>query len=214
MIPDFEQLNKRYNVCDQIINNDDLPFEKKINKAVWRGATTGYHPISYFRSQRSILCQISENFPELVDAGFTIYCQGQEHIPELVSYKKNWLSYEELLNYKYLVMPDGNAASYTASCWRFFSNSCVLICASPYVQWYYPLMHPFQHFIPIAADCNDLIQKLILCEKKPDLTKKIVANCKNLADNFLRQEHALAYLYHVLALYSELYQKANQHKVP
>ena len=59
----------------------------------------------------------------------------------------------------------------------------MLKVASPlgYRQWYYDDLVPWRHFVPVAADLGDLIEKIEWCRAHPDECEGIAAAGQALA---------------------------------
>jgi len=65
-------------------------------------------------------------------------------------------------DYKFLIDIDGIANS-----WSFFEKlllgSCILKVESPFEQWFYREIAPWQHFVPVSHDLSDLIERIDWC---------------------------------------------------
>lgn len=53
--------------------------------------------------------------------------------------------------YKYLLWVPGNCASLRMAA-QLLSDAAVLKLDSPEIEWYYPLLQPWVHYIPVRCD--------------------------------------------------------------
>ncbi|MDO6413675.1 glycosyl transferase family 90 [Sphingomonas sp. BIUV-7] len=64
--------------------------------------------------------------------------------------------------YRYSIDIDGHA-----NAWSFLEKMilgcCVLKVASPYEQWFYDRVRPWEHYVPIKADLSDIEEKIEWC---------------------------------------------------
>jgi hypothetical protein len=76
--------------------------------------------------------------------------------------------------YRYLIDIDGVACA-----WSLFEKlllgSCVLKVLSPYEQWFYDRIVPWEHFVPLQRDFSDLGDKIDWCRSHPAETGAIAA---------------------------------------
>ena len=145
LVPDTEVLSSAENLHVETNNgNAAFPWDQKVEKAVWRGATTG--PITlenYKEYPRFQLIGISLNHPEWVDARFTDLCQGTQYFYDHISqYFGSKISVADHMRYKYQILVDGNSCAYTRAYWQLFSNSAIVKHESDHVQWYYGAYNP------------------------------------------------------------------------
>lgn len=209
MIPDYSAIFRSYEVAagDVFKNISPIPWNEKCAKFVWRGSTSqgialtqeNFHTISRFT-----LCQLSENYPKVIDAGFTLYFPDAESIPELKKYQKEHLAYETLIKNKYQLWIDGTTASYSESGWRFFSNSVVLKPDSDNIQWYYQLIEPGKHYISVKTNLEDLVEKIEFLQRNDSYAEEIAKNGRTFALHYLMRKELLRYLYCAIWEYSKL----------
>lgn len=99
----------------------EYPWQKKINKAVWRGTTTGVKPngkrFTFFSElPRAKLVKKSAERPDIVDAGFTEFNQGWEQqkedlIDQNRTISSSRMSFRSQMKYKAIIDIDGNSWS-------------------------------------------------------------------------------------------------------
>jgi hypothetical protein len=202
LFPDFEALASTYQVIQNInLETTDFPirWENRKNLLIWRGsgAQRTITPENMNQKSRVILCQLGEQYPELIDAGFTFF------IPDCIKkYQKSFLSYPTLFSYKYQIWLDGNTASYSNSGWRLYSGSTIFKEDSPFIQWYYDELEQWIHYVPVKNNLEDLIDKLLLLQENALLAKQIALNAVQFARDHITKKNNLEYLYKLLWAYS------------
>ncbi len=211
LIPDFEALVHSTSLLAQVEKGNTRPWDKKIEKAIWRGSTTDrVYPITvdtFSQLARSQAIIQSLLYPDLIDARFTQLVQCSHH--ELVRQRYPYyfgsnLSIPEQLQYKYQLLIDGNSCSYSRAYWQLFSNSVILKQQSPHIQWYYDALQPYVHYIPLQEDMGDLFEQIMWATQHDEEVRQIMCNAQQFANNNLKQEHIYLYLYHLLKEYSKL----------
>jgi hypothetical protein len=214
LIPDFEALEGKY----QVFKNKDVtsffvPWNSKINQLIWRGSTAQYSLNGLHECMncdnlklfsRVFLCELSKSYPHLIDAKFTSFVQGAENVPYVQQFKGNFVSFKHQFKYKYHLMVDGNSAPYSASGWKLFTNSLLFKADSDKIQWYYRLLKPYEHYIPVKEDLSDLFEQLTYYKNHSLEAQSIATNARNFAITHICQNDNLAYLYKTLIQYSKL----------
>jgi hypothetical protein len=134
----------------------------------------------------------------------TFFVQGGEALPCLRKFHGEWMPYEAQFHYKYQLLIDGNASSYTASGWRFFTGGLIFKPESLWRQWYYGALQPGVHYIPLRADLSDLIEKIHWARVHDAEAATIAKRARQFALSHLLQKEQLAYLYFLLQAYHHL----------
>lgn len=218
LIPDFEALQGDW----QVLANKDItlnvlcPWKKRKNRMIWRGSTSqrpraGY-PLSFNPEEehclsRIKLCALSARYPEWIDAKFTIYTGEAESIPSLEGYRGDFITYEAQLEHKYQMLIDGNSCPYSASGWKWFSNSLVFKEDSDHIQWYYHGLEPWKHYIPVSEGLGDLMGKLRWASVHDEEAEMIANNAREFALARITQDMNLLYFYGVLMAYERLLER-------
>ena len=86
------------------------PWSKKINKAVWRGSTTGPNGRPLKELARGKLVEKSMKHPQLIDAGFTKLNQRYTGMENETILTKRMPFYDQM-NFKAIIDIDGNSWS-------------------------------------------------------------------------------------------------------
>jgi len=213
LIPDFEALHGKYQVLKRSdITKEIVPWKEKKNQLIWRGSTA-QHPLrgsfemnddNIYSFSRVRLCELSQRFPQAIDAKFTMYIREAKNIIALKKFQGRFVSFEEQLNYKYHLMIDGNTCAYSASGWKLFSNSLIFKTDSNSIQWYYNMLKPYVHYIPVRADLEDLVDKIHWATVHDEEAQAIARRARDFALIHIVREQNMAYLYETLLDYSTL----------
>ncbi|CAE8623698.1 unnamed protein product, partial [Polarella glacialis] len=175
LFPDPDALHDRQDTPGGCLQEESTfsrtAFEDRKPILLWRGSFAGgtrEKPMrlgDYKILPRARLVQLSERYPELIDAGF----QDGNHeygVPPKVyenqafndwhtSHKKSKLSYLEQTEFRFLAVVDGVSGTNRFPC-MLLSGSTVFKQTSPYYQWYDNMLVPWKHFVPVSYDLHDL----------------------------------------------------------
>ncbi len=207
-IPDHEYISG-YDTLDSQIDkaSEFSPWDEKVDQVFWRGATTGgdFAAPTWRSLPRARLVAISKAYPDEVDAKFTILVQGAEKREELRHSLGTFVSPEESVKYRYLIDIDGNGSTFSRFYWILRSNSVALKQSSPYVQWYYPALKPYVHYIPVARDLSNLEERLSWARHHSHQAAAIALAGKRLIQEELQTEDAYLYLTLLFREYGKLF---------
>lgn len=205
LIPDFEALFLKYQVFSDIDlenTNFHIPWKERQDLLIWRGLHPAQSLINIENMEtksRVIICQLSQQFPHLIDAGL-IY----ENFSFLTQYEKPFLSDENLFNHKYQMWIDGNSVSFGRSGWRFYTGSTVLKENSSYIQWYFIDLVPWVHYVPVKEKLSDLISTLTYLQENPLLSEKIANNGLAFIREHVSKNKMKEFIRELLLAYSDL----------
>ncbi len=201
LIPDWRSIADWWAKDVKAILAIQKPWHEKQPFATWRG--------SYTKDIRIKLCEISSQFPDLLDAKLVENPARHESIKHLIG---NRLSFEDFLNYKYLPNVTGTMASSPALQWRLLSNSVTLHQVTDEIQWFYRALKPYVHYVPVKHDLSDLLEQIQWSKNHDDLCKQIADNATDFALNNLMTEDIYLYFYLVLNRYSSHQQLSKELK--
>jgi hypothetical protein len=203
-------------VCQEISAlSEKTPWEEKIGKGFWRGATTdaggpwGWTKESWKEGPRGRSVYLSGLYPEFLNSGYVesnpamrekILALAQTDLPLM----KNQASYEEHLRYKYQLCIDGVTCTSPGYQWRLLSNCCVFKQETPQVMWFYSELIPWVHYVPLREDLSDLMEKLAWAREHDDEARRIAENGTAFAREHLLPEEILLYAYKLLVKYASL----------
>ena len=182
LVPDPEFMDlEGYRNLRQSISEANVPWEKRIGIAFWRGSTTGIrHPREWRTLPRARLCEITRA-STLFDVGMSSIVQiaEQDIIDEIKSsgLMRDYVPVTQFKNYRYHIDIDGNTNSWSGLLQKLLSGGTVLKVESErgFRQWYYDRLMPWKNFVPIAADMSDLVEKVDWLTKNDDSARKIAA---------------------------------------
>jgi len=213
LIPDFHTLNSIKDNIEQKIKmgNTTYPWSSKLNKAFWRGATTGglYKIHNYHKFPRTKLVQFSTDFSHLIDAKFNFLWEVDHQVRKKfyeLNYVSDTVSVIDHIKYKYQILIDGNSASWPRAYWQFQSNSVVFKQDSNFIVWHNDLFKPWIHYIPFEHDCSDLIEKLEWAINHDSEAQKISEQANQIAKYALTYSDILLYFYAVITEYAKFQQ--------
>lgn len=177
------------------------PRDRRKPMVVWRGTTGGFGGL---KKGRSVVLQLGIDRPDLVDSGVSdwnedLYGPDQGRLKAAMSMR------EQVDTYKYQAWLPGNCASVRLAL-QLASDAAVFKVENDEMEWYYPLLKPYVHYIPITANetHTNLLGQLEWAEANLDQVKRIVAAANDFAQQFLTGQARDCYFLHLLSRYHEL----------
>lgn len=192
--PTYEQWRKHQNIessshWDSVFRQqeDENPWNTKINKIVWRGGTTGekwMYP-NWRDLPRAKLVQYAVENPNTMDAGFTSFnnCNDTE-IREITDagLAGKHMEMKDYQKYRSIIDIDGNSWSS-----RFADllcmNSVVIKVEPRWIDYFYPELQPWVHYVPVHANLSNLVEiaTMVTSEDKDikETMRQIVQNANN-----------------------------------
>jgi hypothetical protein len=169
----------------QTIKNIDIPFNKKNNKLLWRGVSTGRK----HNLLRDILVKkFQNNKDKNIDIKFSRLLQGYEHRSNEYILGAE-ISIEKQLESKFLISIEGNDVA-TNLKWCLLSNSVVLMPKPKICSWFMEdKLEPFVHYIPLQDDFEDLIQKYDWCLSNLSKCEEISKNATRYMEQFMNEKN-------------------------
>lgn len=150
-----------------IIDNNNIQFDNKINKCVYRGNIINGTPQNFFNKQNHSLNQ-REYFKSLLLAGKI----------NNIDYRDDYMSIEDQIKYKYILDIDGWTNTWDGTIWKLYSGSVLLKTESIWKQWYYDDLKPYIHYVPVNNDFSNLNEQIEWCQNNQDKCKEITNNAK------------------------------------
>lgn len=166
---------------------------------VWRGSPTGFGELSTATMraddpalrQRVRMCLLlrdaQADFPNLgVDA--RLVAGAASSAEAHIAYHAAGIAGDPVpeaswLGRRFAIDIDGNANAFSNLFLRLLFGCCVIKVASPlgFRQWYYDRLEPGRHYVPVAADLSDLVERIAWCRDHPDDCRHIAAAGQELA---------------------------------
>lgn len=153
LIPDHQFLESEFRGYIREVISADIPWREKESQIFWRGSrhvNSGYkYTIEGYESQlaaqginkmhpRELACSITNSVGFLTpDIGRYFNATYQP------------TSIAQMLRYKYLLDLDGMVNAWSGLFWKLFSNSVVFKLRSHWEEWYYDILLPYVHFVPL-----------------------------------------------------------------
>lgn len=138
--------------------SDEIPWDSKHFEVRFRGHATGQVDEGESLRLKVALLSKSDNFKRLNAAivGSDIgRSQASQSLQEL-GVMRNRRDPKWMIAARGVLDIDGNTNSWGGLWWKLASNSVVIKVESHWSQWYYGLLHPWEHYIPVRADLQDL----------------------------------------------------------
>jgi hypothetical protein len=219
-IDDWEIASQKifYGMCrDQykgFENAIETTWENKIDKVVFRGATTdcGYDEKTSARYLAHKLSQLGEI--EELDAGITKLWFNDIKLPgKPIQYPKRIkpidpIPFVDMSRYKYILNIDGSVTAFRLSAELAF-GSVILKVDSKYKIWYMGLLVPWVHYIPIKSDLSDLKEKIEWCKANQTVCKTIGDNARKFYTQYINKSTMMDWIAHTLNFISVKINKKN-----
>ena len=223
LIPDRFTIKTWPEIYYQILElNKEIPWESKLEKAYWRGATACvFYNKNDFRNSYDVkitennyklcprikLVELSKERPDLLDAAFVSYRQFSKEAEDIL--KTNYplaknATKKEHLQHKIQVNMEGNSCTFPGFKWRLLSNSITFKEESDDIQWFYRLFKPYEHYIPIKKDMSDFEEKFEWVKEHDGDAKRIAEQASKLVQENLKFTDIVWYLLVLMQEYSKL----------
>lgn len=158
----------------------DTPWEKKQNKAVWRGTLTGTRAISaddsdHANCMKMIRCRIPYLYQgsKTVDAGISHKWPSFPDIVNGIPIVKGFRSVSDQLRFKAVIILEGNDVA-TGLKWSLLSKSVVLMPPPTVTSWAMEeLLEPWVHFIPLDELGSNIEERLQWIAENDEKARKI-----------------------------------------
>lgn len=173
------------------------PWEEKLDLAMFRGSRTS--------AERDPLVILSRQCPSIVDAQYTKNQAWKSSKDTLGMKPAQEISLESHCQYKYLFNYRGVAASFRFK-HLFLCRSLVFHVGDEWLEFFYPAMRPWIHYIPVPkdADMEELYNLIEFAKEHPDISKKIADSGATFIKENLTMRDVECYWRDLLRQYTEL----------
>ncbi len=221
LFPDSYLITPHWNnLITRIENANNLYlWSNKIEKIFWIGKTTGngdmkYNMDNFAKLPRLNLVILSKLYPDLINARFNSYYNFSDNksgtdlkltLDLLFGGISPSVSEENHLKYKYLISIDGNTCAWMRVPWIMLSNSVLVKQETSKMEWFYPAMKPYIHYIPVDESLTNIFQKFEWMKDHDNELKEISNNAQSFIKNNLMPEHIDAHSVIILNEYHNLH---------
>lgn len=157
----------------------------KLERAVWRGTTDAFQG---WPKGRNALLQLGLDRPDLIDSGVSRWNEELMGgpVPDKRLLKEPLTFEEQTAMYKYVVWAPGNCASVRLAL-QLASDALVFKIDNDEAEWYYPLLTPFVHYVPLEANNThvNLEDMLHWAGQHPDQVHSIIDEANRFAELYL-----------------------------
>ncbi|XP_033866236.3 protein O-glucosyltransferase 1-like [Acipenser ruthenus] len=171
------------------------PWGKKLHKGFFRGSRTS--------AERDPLILLSREDPELVDAEYTKNQAWKSEKDTLGRPPAKEVPLVDHCKYKYLFNFRGVAASFRLK-HLFLCGSLVFHVGEEWLEFFYPQLKPWVHYIPVKQDLSDLGELLQFVKENDNFAQKIAKRGHQFILDNLRIEDVTCYWERLLTEYSKL----------
>ncbi|XP_051558500.1 protein O-glucosyltransferase 1 isoform X1 [Myxocyprinus asiaticus] len=171
------------------------PWKKKSPKGFFRGSRTS--------SERDPLILLSREAPDLVDAEYTKNQAWKSEKDTLGRPPAKEIPLVDHCEYKYLFNFRGVAASFRFK-HLFLCGSLVFHVGEEWLEFFYPQLKPWVHYIPVKQDLSDLRELLQFVKEKDGVAKEIAMRGQTFILHHLRMEDVSCYWERLLTDFSKL----------
>ena len=202
----------------KIKNVNRIPWKDRIPTAFFRGGATG-PGTTIQNNQRLKLASLSKEWnDDILDAGITSWnARDKTYIGEPMTYihpkklglkKKNRIPMQEQVKYKFIVYVDGHSAAYRMSSLLYLGSLVLMVDSiEKYQLWYFHLLQPFIHYVPVKSDLSDLRKQIQWCIDNDDKAEQIAKNALEFYRKYLTKENQALYVKNVLCAIHDHCQK-------
>ncbi|UYV72430.1 POGLUT1 [Cordylochernes scorpioides] len=170
-------------------------WQKKKPKGFFRGSRTS--------AERDPLILLSRSNPELVDAQYTKNQAWKSDKDTLGADPASEVSFEDHCPYKYLFNFRGVAASFRLK-HLFLCNSLVLHVDKEWLEFFYPALREWVHYIPVDRDLHSVRELLDFAKENDQVAKEIADRGFAFIKDHLSLKEVRCYWRRLLRSYAKL----------
>eukprot|EP00408_Alexandrium_pacificum_P060281 CAMPEP_0171163168 /NCGR_PEP_ID=MMETSP0790-20130122/4994_1 /TAXON_ID=2925 /ORGANISM="Alexandrium catenella, Strain OF101" /LENGTH=439 /DNA_ID=CAMNT_0011627845 /DNA_START=52 /DNA_END=1371 /DNA_ORIENTATION=+ len=152
-----------------------------------------------------------------IDVGFHTYqrhgawLRKRVERSKLESWMKNEMSDEETAGFKYIFHVGNNG--YSDRSWRMFAlGAVVLLVDNGWSEWYFSLMEPWVHYIPVKADSSNACEVLHWARKNSAAAQKIAENGREFVEKCMTESLVDLYTAEVIRQMGALWELGDKAK--
>jgi len=179
-----------------LLSAQKWPWENKLSTAFFRGSRTS--------SERDNVVLLSREKPNLIDAAYTKNQAWKSKADTLGEDPSPEVSLEDHCKFKYLFNFRGVAASFRLK-HLFMCKSLVLHVGQDWLEFFYPAMKPWVHYIPVdpKATQRNIEDLLDFLHSHEEIAKNISQKGHLFVKDFLNMQDVEAYWVELLTKYAQ-----------
>lgn len=185
----------------------ETDWKNKKNIAVFRGTATG-EGTTILTNMRLKLASMMKDYSDIMDVGLTGWSsrpRKEEGNSKLTLIDPSAFDFDlvspltpvEQSKFKYIINISGHVCAYRLSL-ELSMGSVVLLQESKHTLWFYPLLIPYVHYIPIKEDLSDLVEKINWCREHDTECEEIAQNSMQFYKDNLLKGNLLSFLKDIL----------------
>lgn len=182
---------------DIIMNTADTkwPWENKRDVGFFRGSRTS--------AERDPLIWLSRRKPQLIDAQYTKNQAWKSDKDTLGAPAAKEVRFEDHCEYKYLFNFRGVAASFRLK-HLFLCKSLVLHVGDEWLEFFYPRLEPWVHYVPVGTDLAEVEGLLEFFRENDQVAHDIAERGYRFIRDHLTMEDVTCYWLRLLSDYQKL----------
>jgi Glycosyl transferase family 90 len=199
----FEKQRKRriisVSLVDRYINYHW--WHQRNGRAVWRGSPTG--SINMEENVRWKLCLMSLQRPDLIDAKFVGTTQRWPQLINNTNLMGQRIDVRDMQHYRAIIDVDGN--SWSGRFGMLLCLSTVVLKIQPsHVDYFYPELQPWLHYIPVKADLSDLIEQIEFSTstRNAKIVQRVIYNANQWCRNHMAMQHLINDMKNIFDIYA------------
>lgn len=201
LFPDYFLINpKTLDEIERLLTAGNLkPFTARENKIFWRGTLSGHNlsNVGEIKNPRLKLMLLAREYrcvdAKLISSSFVcdVYCKEvKEYLEANIGPAVDFFKHAQN---KYLFCGEGFGAAWARLACALATGSVVLLQTHS-SQFFYSLLKPWVHFVPISDDLSNLIEAYAYLEEHPELALEIGRNGRQFAMHYLNKRAIQEYM--------------------
>lgn len=102
------------------------------------------------------------------------------------------MSFMDFFEFRWQICLDGTVAAYRLP-YLLGGDSLVLKQQSPFYEHFYGQLRPWEHYVPVQRDLNDLVERVLWARDNEPEVRRIVAAAQQFARDHLQADHIFCY---------------------
>jgi len=175
------------------MGKNELPWEEKTEKLFWRGRDS--------RRERLQLVELAQKYPDAINASITAFFFFRDEEARLG--KTPYISFFDFFDHKYQMNIDGTVAAYRLP-YLLAGSGLVFKQESSYYEHFYSSLEPWVHYVPVASDLSDIMDRIEWARNNDDKARQIVKNAQKFAEDHLMPQQVLCYHAQMLSRWARI----------